>query len=141
VRVITIGSSVWATTANDEVVRYGTKLERVHVGPGPIGLASDGHGVWIAVSDGQSVVRLNVRSMRVTARVHVGHGPVNITILRGVVWVTNNDDRTLTRIDAKTAHVVGDVLSVASNLRGVGVDDRVWFVGTDPSGIVRGSER
>ena len=143
VRVVVSGHRVFATTASDELVRYDPvsgEVRRVRAGNGPIGLAADGTSVWVANSDDASVVRVNASSMRVGARVRVGHGPVNLAIAHGVVWVTNDDDRTLSRIDARSARVIGEAIGVAPNLRGAGADGRVWFVGTDPSGVVRSSE-
>lgn len=140
VRVAATRKAVWATTANDQVLRYEPatrRIQRTSVGPGPIGLVVDRSAVWVAVGDGARVVRLNASSMRVTDRIRVGHGPVNLAEARGVVWVTNNDDQTLSTIDARSRRVVGAPLDVQPDLRGAAVSSDVWFVGTDPSGLVK----
>ncbi len=137
VRVAATAKAVWATTADDAVVRYDVtthRLRRVHVGPGPIGLVVDRSSAWIAVSEASRVVRINTSSMRVGDRVLVGRGPVNITESRGIVWVTNNDDHTLSGIDVRSRRVVGLPLDVGPDIRGTAGS---WFVGTDPSGVVK----
>jgi streptogramin lyase len=140
VRVLAGRGAVFATTADDAVVRYDVRthvLRRTSVGNGPIGLASDGRSIWTAVSDDARIVRIDERTMRVTDRIPVGHGPVNVVVAHGSLWVTNNDDRTIMRLDARTGRVVGAPLRVANDLRGAASAEQVWFAGTDPSGIVR----
>jgi DNA-binding beta-propeller fold protein YncE len=100
----------------------------------------DGHAIWTAVSEDGRVLRIDARSMRVTDRVRVGRGPVNVLFSHGAVFVTNNDERTIMRIDPRSRRVIGSTIRVANDLRGAAATRDAWFVGTDPSGVVRLSE-
>lgn len=141
VRLVATNQAVWATTQDDEVVRYLPKtgrIHRVHVGPGPIGLAIAGKFIWTANTDDGTLTKIDATHMRVVGRpIHVGRGPTNVVVRGGVVSVSNNDDRTISRIDTHSGRTIGTPIAIDTDIRGL---NGGWVVGTDPSRVVRLSE-
>ncbi len=78
------------------------------LGSAPVGAATSaetssiavGNGaVWVAVSSGDSVARIDEESVATTKTFPVGRGPTGIALDDGAVWVANSRDGTITRLD------------------------------------------
>lgn len=142
VRVTVAGARVWVTNAENTATavdpRAGVAGTPSAVGPGPIGLASDGVRVWVASSEAGTVSRLDVMSGEpVGDPVAAGKGPVAVAAAASDVWVAAQDSRTLTRIAADDG-TISARYELPVHPRGVALGDgAVWVVGTDPGGVVR----
>jgi len=82
----------------------------IPVGAFPRGLAIDQGILWVTVSGGGAVVRIDLETDEVTGEpITVGDTPVAVAIGEGSVWVANQEDDTVTRIDQETGKVIGEV--------------------------------
>jgi YVTN family beta-propeller protein len=58
------------------------------MGRGPLGLAVDAEGVWVANTLDGTVTRVNPRTNKVVATIHLGHLPSWVAVGGGRVWVS-----------------------------------------------------
>ena len=58
------------------------------VGNGPLGVAADGEGVWVANSRDGTVARVDPKSAQVVDRVRLGFSPDGVAITTDGVWVS-----------------------------------------------------
>lgn len=134
------GRTLWVTNAEDTVTRIsGGAVDGVRdVGPGPIGLASDGDVVWVANSDANSVTPLRGEDGEPGEAVPVGRGPIGVAAFEGDAWAANQDDATLTSLHRNRRPVV----DVGTHPRGVTAVEwfgrkEIWVVGSNPDRVVR----
>jgi DNA-binding SARP family transcriptional activator/DNA-binding beta-propeller fold protein YncE len=86
--------SVWiiAGQTNDTVWRLNPETRKpdavVDVGKGPVNVEADAYGVWVALRDSGTIVRIDPRTNTVTKRVHLGYKPQGMTVGAGALWVT-----------------------------------------------------
>jgi len=62
--------------------------ETFDVGDGPIDLAVDENGVWVANKLDRNVMRINPDTGKVEATIELGNEPQRIAVGGGFVWVT-----------------------------------------------------
>jgi DNA-binding SARP family transcriptional activator/streptogramin lyase len=86
--------SVWiiAGRTNDTVWRLNPDTRQpdavVPVGKGPVNVEADAYGVWAALRDAGTIVRIDPRTNTVTKRVHLGFKPLGMAVGAGALWVT-----------------------------------------------------
>jgi DNA-binding SARP family transcriptional activator/streptogramin lyase len=86
--------SVWiiAGQTNDTVWRLNPKTRQpdavIKVGKGPFNVEADAYGVWAALRNAGTIVRIDPRTNTVTKRVHLGYKPQGMAVGAGALWVT-----------------------------------------------------
>jgi DNA-binding SARP family transcriptional activator/streptogramin lyase len=86
--------SVWviAGRTNDTVWRLNPETRQpdavIPVGKGPENVEPDADGVWVALRDAGTIVRIDPRTNAVTRRVHLGYKPLGMAVGAGALWVT-----------------------------------------------------
>jgi YVTN family beta-propeller protein len=86
--------SVWiiAGSTNDTVWRLNPKTRQpdkvITVGKGPENVEPDADGVWVALRDAGTIVRIDPHTNAVTKRVHLGYKPLGMAVGAGALWVT-----------------------------------------------------
>jgi DNA-binding beta-propeller fold protein YncE len=67
-----------------------------------IAVGRDEASIWFASSAGDSLARIDERSVGTTRTFPVGAGPSDVAVGEGAVWVANSRDGTISRVDPKT---------------------------------------
>jgi DNA-binding SARP family transcriptional activator/streptogramin lyase len=86
--------SVWiiAGRKNDTVWKLNPETRQpdavIPVGKGPENVEPDAYGVWVALRDAGTIVRIDPRTNAVTKRVHLGYKPLGMAVGAGALWVT-----------------------------------------------------
>lgn len=86
--------SVWfiAGQTNDTVWRLNPATRQpdavIKVGKGPFNIEADAYGVWAALRDSGTIVRIDPRTNTVTKRVHLGYKPQGMAVGAGALWVS-----------------------------------------------------
>jgi DNA-binding SARP family transcriptional activator len=71
----------------------------LHIGPGL--LAVDAEHVWVASSDGPSVLEISSQNLVRPRVVHIPHTAFSLAAAGGSLWVGNSFDGTISRIDGR----------------------------------------
>jgi streptogramin lyase len=86
--------SVWviAGRSKDTVWRLNPETRQpddvIPLGGAPFNIEADAHGVWAALRESGTIVRIDPRSNTVTKRVHLGYKPQGMAVGPGALWVT-----------------------------------------------------
>jgi DNA-binding SARP family transcriptional activator/DNA-binding beta-propeller fold protein YncE len=85
--------SVWiiAGRTHDTVWRLNPETRQpdavVKVGEGPVNVEADAYGVWAALREAGTIVRIDPLTNTVTKRVHLGYKPLGMAVGAGALWV------------------------------------------------------
>ena len=96
--------------------RAGRVQRRHRVGRFACSVAVDARAAWVTRDNANELVRIDVRSGRLT-RIRIV-SPYHVALVAGAVWVTSFESGVVTRIDPRTARAT-----------------RVWRVGGNPVGL------
>ena len=86
--------------------RTGRVEVSVHVGSGPVGIASSSGRVWVTNAADGTVTRIDAAAGHVDQTIPVGTSPAGIAAGAGAIWVANSLDGSVSRIDPELARVV-----------------------------------
>jgi streptogramin lyase len=75
------------------------RLRTVPVGTAPRGIAVGGGSVWVCISSGAYVQRIDPRRARKNGQFRTGDTPTGIDVGGGSVWVSNRIGGTVTQLD------------------------------------------
>jgi DNA-binding beta-propeller fold protein YncE len=59
----------------------------IKVGKSPFNVTADAHGLWVAVRDAGTIVRIDPRTDTVTKTVRLGFKPQGMAVGAGALWV------------------------------------------------------
>jgi YVTN family beta-propeller protein len=133
------GGAAWVSNA------IGRSLSRIPIGlsgadapigldftPGALALDVETDALWIVDSDGDAVVRLNIRTRQEESRIVVGARPVAVAVGAGAVWIANAGSGTVSRIDPATNTLVATI-TIGGALQDVAVSGTtVWVAVAEP---------
>jgi streptogramin lyase len=106
------------------VDRAGHVQRRYRVGRFACQVAVDGRAAWVTRDNADEVVRIDLRSGRLT-RLYVA-SPLGVALAAGSAWVTSFETGAVTRIDARTGRVTRR-FGVGGNPTGITVcEGRIW---------------
>jgi glutamine cyclotransferase len=103
------GQDIWISERGSGVHRFpANNIQQTQVFPGgdPVGLASDGHNVWVADASGVVSVRRNSDG-NVVHSIPIAGEPWGIAFDGSNMWVTNIGNNTVTKIRAHDFAVLG----------------------------------
>jgi DNA-binding beta-propeller fold protein YncE len=88
----------------------GRTVATIRVRRGPLDVAVTPGAVWVTNSGGDSVVRIDPKTNRLSGRpVTTGASPQSLAVGGGSLWVANHDAGTVTRIALASGKVVADI--------------------------------
>jgi hypothetical protein len=132
--VIVAFGSVWVANSGDATVQRFSPLtfeegsvDEFPVGPRPTGLAAGGGTIWVAITGGDYVTRIDAGlGFNAVRGIPVGDGPADVAFAGGAAWVANAAAGSISRIDPVKNEVV-ETIPVGNPLGGLSVaDGYVW---------------
>ncbi len=142
VRLAATPDHVWVTGLEDRVTSIDVSTTEtgppIRVGIGPIGMVVVDDELWVAISEEDMIVRVDVDEGEVVGDpIAVGDAPISLARDGDAVWVLNQDDATVQRIDATTGQTAGEPIAVPMLPRGMAVSEAgLWVVGVEPALVV-----
>ena len=128
--VVVSRNRAWVADYNDGTVTVlrpdGRREETIPVGRGPITMAANEDGVWVALFWKNELVRIDPERRAVVARIPVGRGVWGMAAAPGSVWVANRDSSSLSRIDTRTNRVVRTIRLAAPPYGVAYAGGRLW---------------